>query len=67
MPEIANGGVLKKVVLKNTHKKTPVLESLFNKVVPTQVFPRKYCKFFKDTYFEEHLRTAASECRPQQQ
>ena len=32
--------------------KTPVLESLFNS---------EYCEIFKSTYFEEHLRTAASE------
>ena len=32
--------------------KTPVLESLFNS---------KYCEIFKSMYFEEHLRTAASE------
>ena len=32
--------------------KTPVLESLFNS---------EYCEIFKRTYFEEHLRTAASE------
>ena len=47
-------------------KKTE-LESVFNKVVPTQVFSSEYCKIFKNTYFEEHLRTAASECRLQQQ
>ena len=25
------------------------------------MFSREYCKIFKDTYFPEHLRTAASE------
>ena len=25
------------------------------------LFPCEYCKIFKNTYFEEHLRTAASE------
>ena len=35
-----------------SYRKTPVLESLFNS---------KYCKVFKSTYFEEHLRTVASE------
>ena len=25
-----------------------------------QVFSYEYCKIFKDTYFEEHLRTAVS-------
>ena len=51
---------------------TPVLESLFNKAAglpvckfikketPIQVFSCDYCKVFKKTYFEEHLRTAAS-------
>ena len=33
-------------------QETPLLESLFNS---------KYCEIFKSTYFEEHLRTAASE------
>ena len=33
-------------------RKTPVLESLFNS---------EYCEIFKSTYFEEHLRTAATE------
>ena len=44
----------------------------FNKVVslqacnyitkgtPTQVFPVKYAKIFKNTFFEKHRRTAAS-------
>ena len=27
---------------------------------PTQVFSCEYCEIFKNTYFEEHLRTAAS-------
>ena len=44
--------------------KTPVLESLFNKILlkgtPTQVFSCEYCKIFKNTYFEEHLPMAAS-------
>ena len=34
------------------YRKTPVLESLFN---------CEYCEIFSSTYFEEHLRTAASE------
>ena len=33
------------------------------KEVATQVFSCEYCKHFKKTYFEEHLRTAASERR----
>ena len=54
----------------NIHRKTPVLESLFNKVAglkacnyiketPTQVFSCEYYKIFKNTYFEKHLRAAA--------
>ena len=31
-----------------------------SKETPTQVFSCGYCKVFKNTYFEEHLRTAAS-------
>ena len=42
------------------------MESFFNKVVPAQVFSCEYCEISKNTYFEEHLRTAASECRRQQ-
>ena len=42
-----------------------MLESLFNIIVGLkqtlrQVFFCEYCKSFKNTYFEEHLRTAAS-------
>ena len=35
-----------------SYRKTPLLESLFNS---------EYCEIFKSTYFEEYLRTAASE------
>ena len=56
---------------RNIHRKTPVLESLFNKVAglqtcnylkktPTPVFSCKCSKIFKNTQFEEHLRTADS-------
>ena len=50
-----------------------MLESLFNKVAdrqspelhlietPARMFSCKICEFFKNTYFEEHLRTTASE------
>ena len=61
---------IKKVVLKNFAifiGKKPELESLFNKVVPKQVFSCENSKIFKNSYFEEHLRTAVSECRLQQQ
>ena len=56
---------MKKVFLKfpRIHKKTPMLESSFNKVkeTPTQVFSCEDYEIFKNTYFEEHLQAAASE------
>ena len=33
---------------------------IYSKENQTQVFSCEYCKIFKNTYFEEHLRTAAS-------
>ena len=45
------------------HRKTSVLEfrfPLFWKEDPTQVFSFEYCKILRNTYFEEHRRTAAS-------
>ena len=30
------------------------------KETPTQVFSCEYCEILKNTYFEEHIRTAAS-------
>ena len=51
--EAATGGVLRKKI-RNIHWKTSVLES------PAQVFSSEYCETFKNTYFEEHLRAAAS-------
>ena len=53
------------------YSKTPVLESLFNKVAGlrivtllknalTQASSCEYCIIFKNTYFEEDLQTAAS-------
>ena len=43
------------------HKKTPVLESLFNKVsrnkeTSAQVFSCEFCEALKNTFFTEHLR-----------
>ena len=35
-------------------------ETLLKKT-QTITFSREYCKIFKNTYFEEHLRTAASD------
>ena len=47
----------------NVHRKTPVLELLLSltllKETPSQMFYR--CEIIKNTYFEEHLGTAASE------
>ena len=38
-----------------------MLDSLLNKVVGLEVvFSYEYCEIFKNTYFEEHLQTAAS-------
>ena len=45
------------------HRKRPLLESLFNKILgslPTQVFFRGLCKIFSSIYFKEHLQTIAS-------
>ena len=44
------------------HRKTPVLESLFNKAAglkacSTKVFFCEICENFKSTYYEQHLRT----------
>ena len=33
---------------------------MYYKEIPTQVLSCEYCEIFKNTYFEEHLRTAAS-------
>ena len=33
---------------------------LYSKEAPTQVFFCEYCEIFKNSYFEEHLRMAAS-------
>ena len=63
-------------VFNKFHRKTPVLESLYNKVADLQVcnffkkrlqhrsFPVQICKTFKNTYFEEHLRATASKYCP---
>ena len=31
----------------------------YQKETPTQLFSCEYCKIFKNTYFEKHLRMAA--------
>ena len=64
---------IKKVILKfrNIHKKTTVLESLFNKVTGFRAydFIKRYsntcfscecCQIFKNIYFEKYLPPAAS-------
>ena len=55
--------VFKIAVLKifEIHRKTPVLESLCNKVAglrtPTKMFSCEYCKIFKKNFlYREHLR-----------
>ena len=35
-----------------------LIEKIYYKENPPQVFSCKYCEIFKNTYFEEHLRTA---------
>ena len=45
------------------HLKTPMLESVFNKVAgitTTQMFFCEICEIFKNTYFEKYLWTTAS-------
>ena len=55
----------------DVHRKTLVLESLFKKAsglracnfirtLSTHLFSYEYCEIFKNTFFEEHLRGAAS-------
>ena len=54
----------KKCVLKNfaifTGKQLFKDLQFYEKETLTQVFFCEYCKIFKNTYFEEHLRTVAS-------
>ena len=38
----------------------PKANNFIKKEILTQVFSCEYCKNFMNTYFEEHLRTAAS-------
>ena len=35
-------------------------QQLYLKETPTQVLSREICEIFKNTYFEEHLRTTAA-------
>ena len=56
----------KKGVLQNfiklTEKHMYISESLqiYQKAAPTQVFSCEICEIFKNTYFEEHVRTTSS-------
>ena len=53
------------LTLHKSHKKIPLLESFFNKVVdlmtetPAQVFSCKFCTIFQQTLFTEHLHMIA--------
>ena len=53
-----------KIFFCNIHRKTPVLESLFNcifiKKSLQHVFSCEYCEIFKNTYFEKNLQTAST-------
>ena len=48
----------KKMFLKirKFHRKTPVLESLFNQDAGFQVFSCKICEIFRTMFFTEHLQ-----------
>ena len=57
--------------LRNIFRRTPVLGSLFNKIVGLQdckyvkkrlqqIFRAKFVKIFKNTFLEKHLQTSAS-------
>ena len=54
---------MKKAVLKkfcNIYRKVADLQLYWEKT-PTQMFSSEYYEIFKNTYFEEHLLTAASD------
>ena len=36
---------------RNIHRKTPVLEQLYEKEFPAQVFPFEYCQIFKNSWW----------------
>ena len=59
--EVATGRVLwKKLFLKiSQYSQESCRPATFKKQAPTQVFSSEYCRNFKNTYFEEHLLTAA--------
>ena len=51
--------ICKKKNVFKFHRKTPVLESLFNKETPTQLFSWEICEVFQKNYRQEHVRTTA--------
>ena len=60
-------GSIKRAVLKNFAiftGKHLCRSRFFQKETPTLVFFCEYCEIFKNTYFEKHLRTTASEDTP---
>ena len=70
--EVATGGFYKKAILKSftiltgkhlcrSYKVAGLKTFSFIKKTPIQVFSCQYYEMFKNTYFEEHLRTAASD------
>ena len=42
------------------HRKVKGVQ-LYQKETPTQMLSSEYCEIFQNTYFEEHLPTAASD------
>ena len=60
--EAATGGVLlKKVFLKISQiSQENTCVDDYSKETPIQEIPCEICKFFKNKYFEKHLRTTAS-------
>ena len=63
LTDAATGGVLTKSQISQENTFVGCLLKACNfikKETSTQVFSCEYCDTFKNTYFEEHLRTAAS-------
>ena len=63
-PEVLYKGSCFKKILQYSHENTAVLEFLFNKATISKawrlVLSCEYCKIFKNSSFEEHLRRATS-------
>ena len=45
---------------RSSHRWCSLDLQYYQKETPTQAFSCEYCKIFKNTYFEKHLQTAAS-------